>query len=600
MAFFRRRCDRKDQRASCFLFVAVGVAILGCGDAKQSPNGAGNQPTSHQPDDNLKTVSNRVGLPPPVLISQKENTTVPPARFRFVDVTEQSRVVHLYENGESGQSLMVEATGGGVAWLDYDADGELDLLLNQGGNPVSESDGKRPPDQLFRGLGYGTFDSVGHSARIDDGEYSQGITVGDFDNDGFGDVYFTSIRHNVLFRNQGDGTFLNVTETAGVDDPRWSSSAAWGDLDHDGDLDLYVCNYANYDADHPKICRRLKSGLPAMCHPRDVEPVPDECFENLGNGTFRRVAKEWGLEGPGNRALGVAIADFDNNGSLDVYVANDTTANFLFLKQQEQRFEESAMLLGCALSAQGAGQASMGVTVGDYDNNGFLDVFLTHFAGEYNTLYRNLGPEGFQDRTAVVGLVEPSMPKLGFGTVMLDFDQDGAGELFVVNGHIDRGADGEEYEMQPQLFSKRGNRFLECSQQAGDYFQKKFVGRGVASGDFDRDGDWDLAVIHQHAPAVILRNDSQRGHWLKIRGIGRQSTRTPIGLRVTLHRGDQTLMQELAGGTSYCSSHEPVLIFGVGDSSEPCNLDVRWPSGMVQRIENVALDQTLTLLEPLE
>jgi hypothetical protein len=535
--------------------------------------------------------------PLPAVISKTE--PIVEATLRFSDVAEQVGVHFRYDNGALGQSLMVEATGGAAAWFDYDLDGVLDLFLAQGGSPLAEPMKSRETDRLFRGQPTGEFVSVEASAGLNDDEYSQGMAVADFDNDGFDDVYVTSIRHNALFRNQGDGTFLNVTETSGVDDPRWSTSAAWGDLDQDGDLDLYVCNYVDFDPHHPKICLRTQSAVPAMCNPKDFKPVADECFENLGDGTFRRVAEAWGLQGPDNRALGVAIADFNNDGRPDIFVANDTTANFLFLNRGSQRFEESAMLLGCALSAQGAGQANMGVAVGDYDRNGFLDLYVTHFTGEYHTLYRNLGPEGFQDRTSLAGLAKPPLNKLGFGTVMTDFDQDGRVELFVANGHVDPGSGGpEEYEMEPQLFTFRGRTFQECSSAAGKYFHQKWVGRGVAQGDFDNDGDWDLAVVHHNAPAAVLRNDSERGHWLKLKAIGRLGPRTPIGLRITLRQGQQSWMQELAGGTSYCSAHESALIFGVGPSSEPCDLEIRWPSGTIQRMSQVALDQTLQLLEP--
>ena len=522
-----------------------------------------------------------------------------PQTFHFMDVADRLGIQQRYDNGALGQSLMVEATGGGVGWFDYDADGVLDLFFTQGGNTLKEPSASRIPDALFRGQRDAQFVSVGASAGLEDAEYSQGVAIADFDNDGFDDVYVTSIRHNTLFQNQGDGTFVNVTVAAGVDDPRWSTSAAWGDLDRDGDLDLYVCNYVDFDPAHPKICLRLTSSVPAMCNPKDFAPAPDECFENLGDGTFRPVAQAWGLHGPGNRALGVAIADFNNDDLPDIYVANDTTANFLFLNRSSQRFEESATLLGCALSAHGTGQASMGVAVGDYDGNGFLDLYLTHFTGEWNTLYRNLGPEGYQDRTALVGLVAPTLEKLGFGTVMSDFDQDGRVELFVANGHVDPGSGGaEDYEMFPQLFTFLGRTFGDCSDAAGDYFRQKRVGRGVGLGDYDNDGDWDLAIVHHDAPAAILRNDCDRGHWLKLKAIGRFGTRTPIGLRVTLRQGSLTLMQELVGGTSYCSAHESALIFGEGQSAEPCDLEIRWPTGKRQRIEKVTLDQTLQLLEP--
>lgn len=528
-----------------------------------------------------------------------EATTVQ-CELRFIDVAEEIGISFQYENGESGRALMVEATGGGVAWFDYDSDGELDLFLNQGGNPTSQGDRVRPRDQLFRNIGSGTFEEVGAIAAIDDGEYSQGVTVGDFDNDGFDDVYSTGIRHNALFRNQGDGTFVNITGSAKVDVKLWSSSGAWGDLDGDGDLDLYVCTYVNYDADKPLPCRRQESGAPATCHPKDVEPVPDECFENLGDGTFRAVAHQWKLEGPNNRGLGVVIADLNNDRLPDLFVTNDTTANFLFVNRGKHEFEESASLLGCAVSGTGMTQANMGVAVGDYDGNGFLDLYITHFTAEGHTMYRNLGPQGFQDRTAVLGLLKPTLTKLGFGTVMADFDLDGDVELFVANGHIERIKDRGDYEMEPQLFTKVGQRFRECGPEAGDYFRRKVVGRGVAMGDFDKDGDWDVAISHQNSLASVLRNDSRRGHWLKVKGVGRIGSRTPIGLRVTVIQAGRKMMQELIGGGSYCATNESALIFGFGPPSESCQLEVQWPSGKTQQLENVAVDQTLVLLEPVE
>jgi hypothetical protein len=243
----------------------------------------------------------------------------------------------------------------------------------------------------------------------------------------------------------------------------------------------------------------------------------------------------------------------------------------------------------------------MGVAVGDYDNNGFLDLYVTHFAHDWNTLYRNLGPEGFHDVTGLVGLVEPTLPVLGFGTVMADFDQDGDAELFVANGHIDDLRErGDDLEMPQQLFEFHSGRWTDCGAHAGDYFQRRFVGRGTATCDYDNDGDLDLVVVHQNAETVLLRNDSQRGHWLKVEVVGRQSNRRGIGTRVTVKAGSTTVMQELVGGASYCASPQPVLTFGLGQSSGRCSLEIRWPSGQIQSLDHVAPDQFLRLAENLE
>ncbi len=512
---------------------------------------------------------------------------------------------HVYRNGEAGGSLMVEAIGGGVGWLDFDRDGLWDLYFNQGGDPAAADRTNQPFDRLFRRLppsAGGRFVDVTGACGIHETGYGQGVAVGDFDDDGFDDVYVTNVGANTLYRNLGDGTFVDVTVSAGVADERWSSSAAWADLDGDGDLDLYVCNYVRYDPFHPMDCRNVK-GEPRICHPRDVEHWPDECYENLGDGSFRPVAAAWGLFGPGNKALGVAVADFTNDGLPDIYVANDTTPNFLFVNEGkgtdgEMQFRESATLLGCAVDRNGMAQASMGLAVGDYDDNGWLDVYSTHFYDESNTLYSNLGASGFEDVTGLVGLHEPTLPRLGFGTAMADFNADGRQELIVANGHVENYPGNPLLKMKAQLFSFNGQRFKDCSSAAGAYFEEKLVGRGVALADADGDGDLDVAIAHQNTPAALLENRSEAGHWLTFQFIGERSNRRGIGCRVAVTSGDRTWIRELCGGSSYASTHQPLLAVGLGDRGEPCTVEVRWPSGAKQRLEGVAVDQTLVLREP--
>lgn len=505
----------------------------------------------------------------------------------------------VYANGATGAALMVETTGGGAGWLDYDGDGQLDLYLCQGGNPTVASTELEPSDQLFRQQEPGDFRNTTLSASVNERRYSMGVAVGDFDDDGFDDIYISNVGPDTLLRNQGDGTFRDISAEAGVSNPPWSTSAAWGDLDGDGDLDLYVCNYVNYDPHHPKPCTN-ETGKPGTCHPREVDGVPDECYFNQGDGTFTAEARRRGLFGPDNKGLGVVIADLNNDGLPDVYVANDTTPNFLFINEGQGQFKESAHVLGCAVSREGSPQASMGVALGDYDHNGWLDLYCTHFTYESNTLYKNLGRIGFQDVTGLVGLHSPTLMKLGFGVIMTDFNQDGHEDIFVTNGHIDDWRfKGEELEMNPQMFSYEGSRFVECTSQGGEFFSRKAIGRAAACGDFDDDGDWDLAVVHQNSPAAILRNDSDRGHWLKLRFIP-NGNRRGVGTRVILRQGNRTLTQELAGGISYCSAHERALIFGLGDVADPCELEIRWPDGSKQSMKSVRPDQRLTLRQRRE
>lgn len=524
-------------------------------------------------------------------------STVRCARFR--DVHKEAGLEHVYVSGESGRCLMVETVGAGAGWLDYDADGHWDLYLNQAGDPTRDPDDRQPNDALFRNLGDGTFQNVTDWAGIVEHRYSQAVAVGDYDNDGFDDVYVTNLSGNTLFHNLGDGTFQDVTERAGTREGRWSVSAAWGDLDLDGDLDLYLANYCRYDPKNPPECRDDEGRL-AVCHPRDIPPWPDECFFNQGNGTFLPEARQRGLVAPPGRGLGVAIGDFNNDGWPDVFVTNDTTANFLFVNQGGGRFQEMATVLGCAVDRDGVSMANMGVTVGDFDHNGFLDLYVTHFERESNTMYCNYGEAGFQDETGRLGLHGPTLPKLAFGVLMADYNQDGYQELFITNGHINNSPHNPNYRMTPQMFAYNGKRWEECSDQAGEFFQGKRVGRAVAGCDYDEDGDLDLAVGHENTPTALLRNESDRGHWLKFLFRGRRSNRRGINARVTVVAGKTSYLQELCGGTSFAATHQPALIFGLGQGDEPCQVTVRWPLGAVQTLENVDVDQTLVLDEPRE
>ena len=570
-------------------FLLAGI-VSGCGHSSS-------QPTSESRAAGRAESSDPSALPPVIAERPDGRTKSPLTSFpRFHEVAEELGIRFTYSNGAAGRSLMVEATGGGAGWLDFDGDGLLDLYVCQGGDPAAELPDGEPSDQLFRQVEPGRFACVTAPAKISERSYSQGVAVADFDDDGFDDVYVTNVGPNTLLHNQGDGTFRDVSLAAGVANPLWSTSAAWSDLDGDGDLDLYVCNYVDYDPRHPLLCG--SNGKPGTCHPRHVAAVPDECYINQGDGTFTAEALSRGLSGPDGKGLGVVVADLNNDGLPDVYVANDTTPNFLFINQGQGRFLESANLLGCAVSGEGLSQASMGVALGDYDQNGWLDLYCTNFTREANTLYKNLGPTGFQDVTGRVGLYAPTLKKLGFGTVMTDFNLDGHEDIFITNGHVDDWRQkGDDYEMEPGLFSFEGARFVDCAATGGEFFSRKMIGRGVACGDFDNDGDWDLAVVLQNAPTAILRNDSARGHWLKLRCIS-TTNRRGLGTRVLLRQGERTITQELAGGVSYCSAHEAALIFGLGNDSSAVNLDVRWPNGEHQAVVALPVDGEFILRQP--
>jgi hypothetical protein len=556
-------------------------------------------------------------------------------RVSFTNVQELVGLDYVYSNGASSRKLMVESTGGGAGWIDFDLDGLIDVYFPQGGNPVTtkENLSEQPPDRLYRNEinqpgSTPHFVDVSLAAIPREYGFGQGIAVGDYDNDGFPDIYVTNVGPNVLLRNLGDGTFEDVTEIARVGNKQWSTSCAWGDLDLDGDLDLWVCNYLIYDSYKPFPCPG-ESGEPATCHPGQIEPRPNEVYINNGDGTFQPVYDKWKLNAKGGKSLGVVISDFDRDGWPDVFVANDTTSNFLYLNQGPDpdapegelriRFSESGNAKGCAMSGLGEYQASMGIGFGDFDHNGFQDLYITHFTSDSNTLYANLGSKGFlsrtsadrpkskaeylgfHDRTREGGLHRPVFNYLAFGTVMVDFDCDRNQELLVTNGHIDdwRATNEDLWKMPAQLFSYTGTIWQDCSAESGDFFKEERIGRGMASADFDNDNDVDVLIIHQNDPVALLRNDSESGHWLRIRLVGIDSNRDGLNAVVTIKQGDEFLVQERVSGTSYCASHEPVLTFGLGEIDSAATVEIEWPSGTNQVLKNVEIDQSIVILEAL-
>ncbi len=519
--------------------------------------------------------------------------------LRFTEVHDLLGIDHVYANGANGELLAVETMGGGCAWLDFDKDGLLDLFLNQGGDPTAQSDAAEPVDALFRNLHAG-FVNVAASARLVDKGYGQAVAVADFDNDGFDDVYVSNVFANTLWHNCGDGTFVEIAAWAGVDDHRWSSTAAWGDLNLDGQLDLYVCNYLKYDPRNPTHCFD-DQGRPMLCNPAALEPWPDACYINLGDGTFVDEAAARGLKGEGSRALSVAIADFNNDRLPDIYVANDTNPNFLFINLGKGAFEDQATLLGCAVSREGIAQASMGLGVNDFDQNGYPDIYSTHYTDESNTLYVNRGVHGFQDATALMGLHDVTLRWLGFGTAMQDFDHDGHMDLIVTNGHVVTTPHKPKPHMPSQIFSYNNDRrWVDVGSTAGNYFQRNWMGRGLAVGDYDADGDLDVAILNQNDRSVLLQNDSEPRKWLNFAFVGIHSNRQGIGCRVEVNIKESKLTQELCGGTSYASSNQPLLSFGLGDAEIADLVVVYWPSGIRQELQNVHANQLLLIREPAE
>ncbi len=506
--------------------------------------------------------------------------------IRLVDCHESAHLDFRYVNGQSESKYLMETLGGGVAVLDYDNDGWPDIYFTQGG--ILPVDPATNPhfDRLFRNTGIGTFVDVTEHAGLGDRQYSQGCVAGDYDNDGDSDLVVANFGTNVIYRNNGDGTFTDVTHESGIRGEHWSTSLALADLDRDGNLDLYV---ATYVLEPWKVCRKPDGSL-TTCSPANFVAEGDILYRNCGDGTWEDITATAGINVPEGKGLGIVTADFDDDGWPDIYVANDGTPNFLFRnlgvdKAGRLHFEEIGLSSGCAVNAEGVAQAGMGIACGDLDDDGRLDLYVTNFHQEYNTLYLNEGGMLFRDATRKARLVEPTKPMLGFGTQAIDFDLDGQLDLVVTNGHIDDFRfRGEPWKMPPQLFWNRGNlRFVDVSARAGEFFQGEYLGRGLASLDWNRDGRTDVVIVHQDRPAALLRNDtSPHGNALVLELHGRSSNRDAIGAKIKFSTGGRSSVREVSGGDGFFATNERRLTLGIGSKERIDSLEITWPSGTRQ------------------
>ena len=527
----------------------------------------------------------------------------------FVDVASSTGLDFTHVTGASGHYFMPEVMGAGVALLDYDNDGDLDLFLVQGG-PLGTStpQANAPASRLFRndlkvesGKRTLRFVDVTTRAGLALKAYGMGAATGDYDSDGDVDLFVTTFGPEYLYRNNGDGSFSDVTEASGTSDPLWSTSASFFDYDRDGDLDLYVANYLDFTLAGNKLCYDTV-GARDYCSPRAYRPLPDRLYRNDGNGRFANVTDAAGISKAVGAGLGVVAGDYNSDGWLDVYVANDATPNQLWINRRDGTCADEGLLSGAALNAAGNPEASMGIASGDFDGDADEDLFVTNIVGETFVLYAGDGRGNFEDVRTNLGLARPTAAFTGFGTEWFDYDNDGWLDLFVANGGVNiveaQRGQPRPFRMTNQLFrSLAGKRFEETSAAAGPAFANPDIARGAAFGDIDNDGDTDIAVTTNGGPVRLLVNQAAAGHhWLQVRLEQSPGNRSALGAWVGLERDARpTLWRRVKTDGSYLSASDPRVHFGLGPSAAGGIIVVQWPDGARERFTTSAVDRLLTL-----
>jgi hypothetical protein len=509
----------------------------------------------------------------------------------------------VHENAMSDQRYLPETLGPGCAFLDYDGDGWMDLYLVNSGPCDFYKPKQRLRNALYRNNRDGTFTDVTDKAGVGGGTFGMGVAVGDYNNDGFPDLYVTAYGRSILYRNNGDGTFTDITEKAGVAAPGWNTSAVWLDYDDDGRLDLFVCSFVDFSLSKNVFCGDNKLGRRYYCIPRVFQPTPSLLFHNNGDSTFTEVSKGTQIAKALGKALGVVATDVNNDGRTDLFVANDTVQNFLFMNRGAGKWEEIALAAEVGFSANGQARSGMGVDAADLDGDGWEDLFVANVDQEMFSLYRNNRDETFTDIAHRHGIAQATRLLSGWGLRFFDFDNDGAIDLFLANGHPDDMI--EQYSTQVKykeplfVFRQENGRFRNISAEAGEAFDRLFPARGLATGDYNNDGRVDVLVGNNGAAPLLLRNNFAGNHWVGVKLQGVKCNRDAIGARLTWSADGVRRTRLKNNGGSYLSSHDPREVLGLGSATKLDWLEIRWPapSGKTERFTDVPVDRYITLVE---
>ena len=579
-----------------FLFLNASLLVVSGQQASPSP-------TPQRTGKSYSSETPNKKPPPPTPQAQSPVT--------FSDITAATGINFQRAPSFTSVKYLIEAVGGGVAAFDYDNDGRMDLFFTNGAAlkdpmPKSEMPDKHDPkywNRLYRQKADGTFEDVTETAGVKGNGISMGVAAADYDNDRYTDLFVTGYGGNFLYRNNGDGTFTDITKKSGVGGGGWSTSAGWIDYDRDGRLDLFVGRYVEWDFDAGSVyCGEMRPGYRAFCHPDNFKSATNILYHQRMDGSFEDVSGKSGIAQPGGKALGVALGDFDNDGLMDIFVANDSVRQSLYHNKGDGTFEDIAIASGAGYDENGKTYAGMGVDAADYDNDGYLDLFITTLSNETYPLYHNDRDLTFTYATNATGVGRITLLYSGWGTRFIDADNDGLRDLFVAQSHvldtIEKTNSYLRYKQTPLLMLNTGKGFVNVSSTAGPAFSNVLAGRGAAFGDLNNDGQIDVVIASLDGPPVVLRNNGTKNHWLGLSLIGSKSNRNGIGARITVtdSTGRRQVFDESTSG-SYLASNDPRIIVGLGATGSVRKIELNWPSGIVQTITEPQVDRYLVVDE---